>query len=174
MAVQMPLPADRDARFTTDRLDLVPLLRGHADELYPVLSDPLLYEFTHEAPPASAAELHARYKFLEARQSPDGKQRWFNWVICERATGLAIGYVQATVEALRADIAWVVGTPWQRRGYATEAVVAMIVQLQFAGVRVVRAKVHPLHIASQRVAANAGLALTQETVDGENTWVRQL
>jgi RimJ/RimL family protein N-acetyltransferase len=168
------LPAEQDARIATARLELVPVLREHANELFSVLSDPRLYEFTHEAPPGSVAELQARYSFLESRRSPDGTQAWLNWILFELATGSSIGYVQATVEARQADIAWVVGTPWQRRGYATEAVAAMIVWLHGAGVQVVRAKVHPLHIASQRVAAKAGLALTRETVDGENVWVRQL
>jgi RimJ/RimL family protein N-acetyltransferase len=165
---------DRDARIATSRLDLAPLLCEHADDLFSVLSDPLLYEFTQGVPPASVAELHDRYTFLESRTSPDGTQAWLNWVLFERATGLSIGYVQATVESRCADIAWVVGTPWQGLGFATEAVVAMIVWLHDAGVQVVRANVHPLHAASQRVAAKAGFALTVETVDGEGVWVRRL
>jgi RimJ/RimL family protein N-acetyltransferase len=169
----LPL-ADHDARITTDRLELVPLLREHADDLFTVLSDTSLYEYTHDVPPVSAAALRDRYTFLESRQSPDGTQAWLNWVLCERATRLSIGFVQATVESDRADVAWVIGAPWQRRGYATEAVVALIVWLHCAGVRVVRAKINPSHTASQRVAAKAGLALSQEVIDGENLWVRHL
>ena len=165
---------DRGARIATDRLEMLPLLREHAADLFSVLSDPLLYEFTHEVPPTSVEELYGRYALLESRRSPDGTQVWLNWVLLELTSGMAIGYVQATVESRQADIAWVVGTAWQRRGFATEAVIAMIVWLHCAGVQVVRAKVHPLHAASQQVAAKAGLARTEEIVDGESVWVRRL
>jgi RimJ/RimL family protein N-acetyltransferase len=148
------------------------LLSEHADALFPVLKDPLLYEFTHDEPPVSVALLRSRYGLLESRRSPDGTQAWLNWALFERDTGLSVGYVQATVESIDADIAWVVGTRWQRRGYATEAVIALIDWLHNAGVQVVRAKIHPLHAASQRVAVKAGLAVTEEIIDGENLWVR--
>lgn len=159
-----------DARMSTDRLELEPLRSEHAEDLFSVLSDELLYEYTQQVPPASLSELRARYLRLETRQSPDGKQAWLNWVLVEAATGMGIGYVQATVDSTRADVAWVVGTHWQRRGFATEAAQALVVWLRSAGVKTIRAHINPTHSASQRVAANAGLSRTGEITDGEELW----
>jgi RimJ/RimL family protein N-acetyltransferase len=163
-----------NARISTERLELIPLEPAHAEDLFSILSDATLYEYTGDAPPASVVELRVRYAQLEARRSPDGTELWLNWVLSETATGMSVGWVQATVTAQHADVAWVVGTLWQRRGYATEAARALIIWLQCTGVTVVRAKIHPLHTASQRVAANVGLACTPDTVDGENVWVGRL
>lgn len=166
--------ADLDARIPTERLELWPLGREHAVDLSSVLSDASLYEYTHDVPPASLSDLRATYAYLETRRSPDGTELWLNWVLRERATGMTIGYVQATVSSRHADLAWVVGTPWQRRGYAAEAAHALVQWLQSAGIKVCRAKIHPAHTASQRVAASAGLVRTHETVDGEDVWVRRI
>jgi RimJ/RimL family protein N-acetyltransferase len=162
---------DIDARISTARLVLEPLRSDHAEELFSVLSDVMLYEYTHEAPPASAIGLRYRYRFLEARRSADGTEAWLNWVLVESMTGMSIGYVQATVKSNCADVAWVVGTPWQRRGFATEAAQAVVMWLSCAGVKAIRARIHPMHTASQRVAANAGLSRTLEVIGGEEVWV---
>jgi RimJ/RimL family protein N-acetyltransferase len=156
------------AALATDRLDLVPLVCAHADDLFPVLSDISLYEYTHEEPPASVAELRDTYSLLESRRSPDGTQVWLNWLV--RKSGEAIGYAQATVTDDEADVAWVVGSPWQRLGFATEAAGAMISWLRAVGVQTIRAKIHPGHTASQRVAAKLGLSRTGDVVDGEEVW----
>lgn len=165
--------ANLDTSIETDRLALVPLLQEHAEELYSVLADGALYEYTHDEPPSSLSALRDRYAILESRWSPDGKQVWLNWMLRESASGKAIGYVQATVSAAVADVAWVVGRPWQRQGYATEAVRAMIFWLDSAGVRVFRAKINPTHTASQRVAVKVGLSPTREAVEGEDVWQRE-
>ncbi len=141
---------------------------------FSVLSDATLYEYTGDEPPASVAELRARCARLEARRSPDGAELWLNWVLSEIATGVSVGWLQATVTARYADVAWVVSTLWQRRGYATEAARALIIWLRYAGVKVVRAKIHPMHAASQRVAANVGLSRTPETIEGEDVWLGRL
>ena len=162
---------DLDPRLSTDRLLLVPLGGEHAEDLFSVLSDPLLYEYTQEDPPASIAALRTRYEFLESRSSPDGTEAWLNWVLVESTTGMAIGYVQATVRSTGADVAWVVGTLWQRRGFATEAVQAMLLWLRCAGVSEFRATIHPSHTASQRVAAHAGFAPSGEMAGDEVVWL---
>src|SRR3954468_22439885 len=99
------------------RLLLEPLTPAHADELAPLLADRALYEFTGGEPP-SVAELRARYERQARGRSPDGSQRWLNWIV--RCEGEAVGYVQATVDVAAnvADVAWVVAARFQGRGYA--------------------------------------------------------
>jgi RimJ/RimL family protein N-acetyltransferase len=141
-----------------------------------VLSDPGLHAFTGGAP-ASAEELRARY----ARQvagSPDAEVRWCNWVIRLNDGGPhapLTGYVQATLAPdgdgkTFAEVAWVVGTPWQGRGIASEAARALVGRLRREPVDVVVAHVHPRHHASAAVAAAAGLRRTGPRRDGEIRW----
>lgn len=160
-------------RISTDRLELAPLTSDHAEALFAVLADESLYEYTHDAPPSSLVELRMRYAQLESRRSPDGSEAWLNWTLFERSTGMPIGYVQATVTPSHADIAWVVGTLWQRRGFAAEAAGALIHWLRSARVKHVRAMINPSHTASQRVAMNVGLSRTLMTIEGEEVWERR-
>jgi RimJ/RimL family protein N-acetyltransferase len=105
----------------TPRLDLEPLVPAHARELFEVLSDPALYRFIEERPPASLAALEARYRVLERRAPPDGRDEvWLNWACRERASGQIAGLVQATlVPGSPALLAYVF--PVQGRGLAREA-----------------------------------------------------
>ncbi|MEV5601509.1 GNAT family N-acetyltransferase [Streptomyces sp. NPDC052299] len=152
--------------FATPRLEALPLRVEYADEMAAVLADPALYAFTGGAPENPEA-LRARY----ARQtagSPDPDELWWNWVL--RAGDGLVGYVQATVRGDRAEIAWVVGVPWQGKGYAREAAGGLVAHLHGAGVTAVVAHIHPEHAASAAVAAGAGLARTGEWEDGEERW----
>lgn len=156
----------------TGRLDLQPLLVEHAEEMAGVLSDPALYTFIGGAPPA-AADLRARYERLAAG-SPDPEVSWCNWVIRLRQEGCLAGTVQATIggpadEAV-AEIAWVVGTPWQGRGIATEAAQGLVGWLGHLPARIVIAHIHPDHHASAAVATAAGLTPTGLWQDGELQW----
>ena len=112
----------------TDRLTLEPLTAAHAEEMFAVLSDPAIYEFEN-APPASVAALRERYRRLETRGSPDGRERWLNWVVRRRGAEL-IGCVQATVQPTgRAGIAYEFNSRHWRRGYGREATRAMLAEL---------------------------------------------
>ena len=61
-------------------------------------------------------------------------------------------------------------TPWQGRGFATEAARALIAWLGEQYVQTVIAHVHLRHQASAAVAAAAGLTPTGESQDGEIRW----
>ncbi|MFD5066663.1 GNAT family N-acetyltransferase [Streptomyces sp. NPDC058369] len=154
------------APFATPRLDALPLRVEYADEMAAVLSDPALHTFTGGAPQTPDA-LRARY-VRQTAGSPDPDELWCNWVL--RAGDSLVGYVQATVRGDRAEIAWVVGVPWQGRGYAREAARGLVTHLRETGVRTVVAHIHPEHTASAAVAAGAGLARTGEWEDGEERW----
>ncbi|NES27445.1 GNAT family N-acetyltransferase [Micromonospora terminaliae] len=152
----------------TARLDLVPLGVAHAEEMAVVLGDPALHAFIGGAP-ADAAALRARYERLVAG-SPDPAVAWCNWVIRLRDEGCLVGTVQATVTERVAEIAWVVGTPWQGRGIATEAARGLVGRLGRQGVRTVVAHIHPEHRASAAVATAAGLTPTDVMHEGEIRW----
>ncbi|MGW7434033.1 GNAT family N-acetyltransferase [Streptomyces sp. NPDC054861] len=151
---------------------LLPLRVEHADEMVTVLSDPGLHTFTGGAPD-TAEDLRARYERLAAG-SPRPGQSWCNWVIHLRDASCLTGYVQATITAeergAAAEIAWVVGTAWQRRGIATEAAQGLVDWLGKHAVHTVVAHIHPDHIASNAVAAGAGLLPTDQWHDGETRW----
>ncbi len=136
-----------------------------------VLSDPRLYGFVGGSPP-TVAELEVRYALWVAGAVDPGEE-WHNWVVRDEA-GEAVGHAQATVtrEGAVADVAWVIGTPWQGRGYASEVAQAVVVWLDRSGVPVITAHVHPDHTASARVAANAGLVRMNAIEGGEVVWRR--
>jgi RimJ/RimL family protein N-acetyltransferase len=154
------------------RLTLELLTVTHAPELASSLSDAAVYEVIGGSP-RSEAEWRNLLRVWERRLSPDGRQTWLNWAIRLLPLGPVVGYVQATVEHGEAQIAYVVGTPWQRKGYAVEAVRDMLTQLrQEYDVHLVRASIAPGHVASERAAAAAGLTPTAEqTSDGEQIWM---
>ncbi|WEO99537.1 GNAT family N-acetyltransferase [Streptomyces sp. FXJ1.172] len=160
--------------FSTTRLDLLPLRVEHADEMAGVLSDPALHTFIGGTPDTAPA-LRSRYQRLTAG-SADPAVSWLNWVIRLRDDACLTGTVQATVSAsghdLSAEIAWVVGTPWQGRGIATEAARGLVDWLGRQPVRTVIAHIHPGHRASAAIAAAAGLTPTDERHDGEIRWRR--
>jgi len=160
-------------RIRSGRLSLTPLTVADADEMVGVLSGAALYTFTGGSPP-SLAELRARYAGLAGGRSPEGQQEWRNWIIRREPDGTAVGYVQATVAdgGTRAEIAWVVGLAWQRQGFATEAVRALVAWLEARGVTAIQARIHPDHVASAAVARRAGLVPTGQTDDGEQLWLR--
>jgi RimJ/RimL family protein N-acetyltransferase len=161
---------------TTRRLDLLPLVVDHAEEMAAVLSDPALHTFTGGAPDTPQA-LRSRYQRMIAG-SPDPATSWLNWVIRLRDEGCLTGTVQATIEPSihgpTAEIAWVVGTAWQRRGIAVEAAKGLVDWLSLQPVSTVVAHIHPDHQASAAVAAAAGLQPTDERHEGETRWRRVL
>ena len=113
----------------TERLTLEPQIAAHADEMFRVLADPAIYEHENEPPP-SVEWLRERYRKLESRRSPDGRQGWLNWVL-RLSPSEPIGYVQATVdEDGRALIAYELASRYWSRGLAQEAVRAMIAELE--------------------------------------------
>lgn len=108
------------------RLRLEPLRVEDADEMVVVLADRSLYAFTGGEPP-DVVTLRQRYGAQVGGASPTGDERWLNWIVRRRDEGDTIGYVQATLTAPggtaplgdvgdAADVAWVVGVPWQGHG----------------------------------------------------------
>jgi RimJ/RimL family protein N-acetyltransferase len=159
------------------RVRLTPLRVEDASEMCAVLADPELYRFTGgEAP--SLGQLRAKYARQVAGASGDGGEMWFNWICRDKVSGLAVGYVQATVRGAgldpEAEIAWVIGRPWQGRGFASASAALMVEWLADQGVRRFLARIHPSNASSERVAARLGLQINGEVVDGELEWAETL
>ena len=161
-----------EAVIGTERLVLAPLRVADADELAGVLADPALHEFIGGRPD-SLEELRRRYAAMAAGPGRSG-ELWRNWIVRRRNDNAAVGTVQATLTrhagGWSAQVAWVVGVPWQGRGYAVEAARALVGWPEAAGAGEVVAHIDPGHAASGRVAAGAGLVATAEEVDGERVW----
>jgi len=161
----------RSERLTTERLLLEPLTTAHAAEMVTVLDDPSLHRYVG-GEPLGFHELERRYERQSRGRSEDESERWFNWIIRDRTSQEAVGYVQATVEVETrvANVAWVVGSRYQARGYAREAARAMLSWLYGNGATAVTARIHPENRASEIVAAALGLRHTPTSVDGESVW----
>ena len=157
----------------TERLVLAPLRAIDADEMCVVLAEMSLHEFTGGRP-HTLDELRARYKRLARGHSDDGAQRWLNWIVRLGDDESAAGTVQATVSGVGeervASVAWVIGVPWQKRGFASEATRAIVAWLTAQGITRITANIHTKHEASEKVATRAGFAATDELVDGERVW----
>jgi RimJ/RimL family protein N-acetyltransferase len=160
-----------------------------------LLADRSLYSFYDDELSPSLDELRDRFSRQAVGVSPDGREVWHSWIVRERATGAAIGFVQATVGATAgsslasvdtretpydgrtsAELAWVIGVPWQGRGYATEAAFAVLAGVRGPGsatgddVTLVHAHIAPGHEASETVAHRLGLHPTDVVHDGEIRW----
>ena len=161
-----------DSTIVTSRLKLRPLEVGDAEEMAVVLADPALHEFTG-GQPATLDELRTRFEAF-VHGSGLATELWLNWIVCRHSDDAAVGTVQATImdpdDETGAMVAWTIGSPWQRNGYASEAAAGLVQWLTTHGVASVVAHVHADHAASGAVAARAGLRQTSEVVDGEVVW----
>jgi RimJ/RimL family protein N-acetyltransferase len=144
-----------------------------AAELASILADPALYRYIRGSPPAEE-ELEARYERQSRGVSPDGRQRWLNWVMRRSAGGSLLGVVQATVSerdgTTAADLAWMVASHAQGIGLATEAALTVVEWLRRVGVVVLRARINPDNAASETVARRIGLIPIPAVEDGETVW----
>lgn len=167
--------AERHDGDALPRLALRPLAVTDAGEMSRVLSDPALYDVISGEPPSEEALLE-RYARLVVGRSDDGSAKWVNDVVL--LDGEPVGYVQATVAGhqavTRAELAWVIGTPWQGRGAATQAARLLVDRLRRRGVVELVAHVAPGHAASQAVAHRLGMTRTGVVVDSEERWHRAL
>ncbi|WP_240917918.1 GNAT family N-acetyltransferase [Phycicoccus sp. HDW14] len=157
-----------------DGLRLEPLRTDHAAAMVPVLADHALYDVIGGVPP-TVEELTERYaRQLRGPEDPD--EEWHTWVVRDGEDGPLVGFVQATLTGAGscAELAWVVGTPWQGRGVARRAAALVLDEVRRRGVATVVAHVAPGHRPSERVAAALGLAPTPVEVDGEVRWELRL
>jgi [ribosomal protein S5]-alanine N-acetyltransferase len=157
-----------------DGVTLEPQVAAHAAELHPLLSDLELYLYMDDKGPASEAALRERFTKLETRLSGDGAEHWLNWVV-RNTDGVAVGFVQATVYPNRsAEIAYVIGRPFWRRGYGRVACEAMIDHLVASyGATQLFATLDPQNAASLALLKSLGFGfLSDDPSANEVTYSR--
>lgn len=154
-------------------VSLEPLVAGHADELIGPLADPALWAYADTPVPDSLEGLRARYRRLERRASPDGREWWLNWAV--RAGADAIGFVEASVrvDATRIAIAYALGRAWWGRGYATDATRTM---LSFLAARFPAARIEAIvderNVPSLRLLERLAFTVV-DNVDPRNVRLRR-
>jgi ribosomal-protein-alanine N-acetyltransferase len=112
------------------------------------------------------------------REDPNSAPWWGRWLVI-RASGEAVGFAGFTGapdDEGTVMLGYSVYPAWQRQGFAAEAASALTAwALAQPGVRRVRATIPPGQVASQRVAARAGLRRVDrvETEEGPlEVWER--
>ncbi len=154
--------------YDTERLWLEPLVAGHAAELFEIYSDYRMYSFIPQEPPLTVEALAERFRFLEARQSPDGAEGWFNWAVRQKEGRQCLGVVQVTLEADgRALMAYEFGVQFWRHGFATEACQRVIEALFTAGVPEVRAECDTRNLASMKLLERLGFKRGEMKVNAD-------
>ena len=141
----------------TDRLRLEPLIEAHASELFELYSDPRMYTYIPQEPPDSLQALSTRFRFLESRRSPSGDEDWWNWAIHLKSSSACIGCLQVTLKRDgRAQLAYDIGVPYWKQGFATEACRCVIGALFSDGIVEIWAELDTRNLASIRLLERLG------------------
>lgn len=162
--------------FDSRRLRAEPVVTRHAHAMATLLCDERLFEYLSESLP-SRESLEADYEFLTDGRSPDGAEHWLTWILFLRGEQSPIGFVQATLPEPSGtgafQLAYVIGARHWRRGYAREAVAALL-DLVFARYAVKRAvaEMDTRNDASRRLVESLGFTRAA-TVFGAGTIRRE-
>jgi ribosomal-protein-alanine N-acetyltransferase len=151
----------------TERLDLEPVTAEHADEAWQQLNDERMWAYFPQLRPASLDALRALYGKWQ-RGSPDEAEVWFNWLCRDRTSAKLVGGAQATYlpNEDASFVAYGIYPRFQRKGYAREAVRAVIAyQREAYGVRRILAEMHVRNAPSYRLVESLGFVRTQTRVD---------
>jgi RimJ/RimL family protein N-acetyltransferase len=100
---------------------------AHADEIWPQLDDERMWRYFPSLRPQTLDDLRRLYEKW-SRGSPGPAEVWHNWLCRERASGVLVASMQATIFVLAREfyIAYAVYPLHQRKGYARESALAVI------------------------------------------------
>ncbi|MCL2782292.1 MAG: GNAT family N-acetyltransferase [Actinomycetia bacterium] len=143
----------------TARLRLRPLTAGDAEDMFANWAcDPEVTAFLTWQPHASAKETR---EVLTAWVAHYDDPSYYHWTIESREAATLIGTVgvvgaDAAIEMK--EIGYCLGRPWWGRGYASEALAAVIEYLfDDVGANRIEAQHDPANVASGRVLAKCGM-----------------
>lgn len=159
----------------SERLDIEPAQPHHAVETFEHLKNDAMWTHFPQLRPESEEVLRATYA-RRARGAPDEDQRWENWILRDRATGAAVGDLQATIfcSERTAIVAYGVFLPFRKRGYAREAAAVLLAHLHAQhGVLRAQAEISAQNEESQRVVGALGFQCVRSAGE-EWTFEREL
>lgn len=155
----------------TERLRLSPLRVEDASAFWEVLRDPAIYTWIERDPPATPAEVEARFARIARRTEFGREDQWLNWTVWTRDGG-PIGIVEATVRPSGlVSLAYMFASRFWGRGYAHEATTAAIERMVDAGAAGFEAAVDARNRASTALLSRLGFS-RRETRDGDEIWRR--
>lgn len=116
----------------TQRLIIEPVSSAHADEAWEGLRDPRLWTHFPDLAPKTLDDLKMRYaRWASPGAGSESGEIWANWVCRKKTTGKLVGALQATIHAPQsAYVAYMIYANDQRKGYAKEAMTALVAHLR--------------------------------------------
>ena len=154
--------------FETPRLLVRQLAPNDLDALFAIFSDPIVTRWTGDGSPLTREQC---MRWIEISQRNYATKGFGASAVVERASGAMIGlcgivYAPGSSEP---EIIYMFGQPWWGQGYAGEVVPAMLrYGTEQCGLPRVRATIAPENVASQRVAARAGMRYDGEIIDPDD------
>ncbi|MEO8703611.1 MAG: GNAT family N-acetyltransferase [Kofleriaceae bacterium] len=150
----------------TERLSLELLGHEHAEGLFAAFDHPAIHTYLVAPEVTTLAALHERIDHLARGPARDG-ETWLNVVMRRLDDAVLVGRLEATCYPGWAEIAYLVGLAYQRRGYAREGLQWLLGELPSRGCSEIFAAIHPDNAASVGLVENLGF--TRRTV-----WQRDL
>jgi [ribosomal protein S5]-alanine N-acetyltransferase len=152
------LTLTRDPLFTP-RLELRRTRTEDAAAMFDALRDPRMYAFIPRSAPGSVEDVRERFARVMQETAPDRAEQWLNWTVWIRETGAGIGTIEATVRRDDSvEIGYLFDPKVWRRGYAREAVGAMMQSLKAAGAASFEANIDIRNDASKALACALGFS----------------
>jgi RimJ/RimL family protein N-acetyltransferase len=147
----------------TARLRIEPLAHGHAAGLIDALGHESVARFLPAPDVTTVDALHERIDRL-ALGSGRPDEIWLNFAVLRADDGAVIGRLEATIFGEWAEIAYLVGPRYERRGYGREATRWLVECLTARGVGEVWACIHPDNARSIALVEDLGFVRQREPV----------
>ncbi len=165
------LSVSREPIFTP-RLELRRTRIEDSAAIFTALRDPLIYLYVPRRPPLNVAEVERHFARVIQETAPDRLNQWLNWTVWLRDGGAGLGTIEATVKpGQRVEIGYLFDPREWRRGFAREAVGAMIDHLSQNGAASFEAVIDIRNIASKALVNSLGFTL-RETRGLDEHWRR--
>ncbi|MBD2359877.1 GNAT family N-acetyltransferase [Anabaena minutissima FACHB-250] len=156
-------------------LRLEKITEQHTQHLYPLISDPQIYEYLEESIP-TILEVQQQFQFAALEKSPDNETMvWLKWVAVT-PQNQEVGLVEIGIfDDLYAEIGFMTFVGFQKRGYApVYCSLAINEAKQRFQLSALHASVNEHNLASRKVVEKLGFNLLKvnqnaESIKGKST-----